>query len=360
MTFGLHAALPRGQEGAAAPRQKAHAALLGMAVCALMLLAVSFSGCASQQQKSQPVTIALENWPPEWYHYVAQDNGYYSQLGVDVELLKFDDYDASLSAFVANKSIGCISASGNDLFNLRENGVKTKFVLLSDRSDGADAIVAGGNITSIEELAGKRIGVEGFNSFSNLFVVEMLQKHNLDETDVELYDIKVPDMPRAIEEGRLDAGHMYEPYTTEALSMGMAKIGDSNELPSGLIFTGLACRESLLRERPDEVQKMVDAWFLAKRFERENPELAHAMMANANRVSREELETGLAGNYLYGLKENQEAMSGGGQGTAIWSLDIMNEFLFERGQLSGSVRPDELVDARFVQGAKDGGFAWQK
>ena len=327
---------------------------MAVALAAFALLFLFLAGCAASVQKGQPIAIALENWPPEWYHYIAQENGYFNQQGVDVELLKFEDYGASLDAFMTNKNIGCISVSGNDLFSLRENGVDARLVLLSDRSEGADSIVARGDITSIEELAGKRIGVEGFNSFSNMFVVNMLEKHNLSETDVRFYDVKVVDVPRAIEEGRLDAGHTYEPATAEALSLGQKKLGDSRELPSGLIFTGLACRESLLRERPKDVQMMVNAWFMAKKFESENKVAAHSIMANANKVSLEELETGLAGNYLYDLEGNRQALAeGNGQGTVAWSLGMMGKFLLERGQMSGDLPPDKFMDSRFVQGAID-------
>jgi hypothetical protein len=71
-------------------------------------------------------------------------------------------------------------------------------------------------------------------------------------------------------------------------------------------------------------------------------------------VPIEELEAGLAGNHLYGLEDNLEAFGTFDEGGIIWSLERTNEFLLERGQISGGVPVSELIDSRLIRNADAG------
>ena len=326
------------------------------AVLALLAAMFLFSGTPPQEQVPK-ISMALDRWPPVWYLSVAEQQGYLADEGLNVE---FHDYEGTTEmedAFFKDKSMDCMDVANVELFTIREKGVDVVLIFPTDTSNGADALVASPAIGSVAELRGKRIGVEGFNTFSHMFAVKILEKYNLSETDVMFFNVQSPDVPSAIAEGRIDAGEVYEPALSEALSRGQKKIADSSELPAGMIFDGIGCRAETVKARRDDVQKMVNAWFRAKEFEKVRRSDAHAIMAYKHGVTLEEVENGLSGNFIYGLDESRNALLPSGDGSIARSLEMADEFLLSRGQASGYVSPSNLVDYHFVQNAKVAGVS---
>ena len=330
--------------------------IAAFAVLALLALAFLFSSMQPKEQDSK-ISIALDKWPPAWYLSVAEQQGYLAKEGLEVEFLDYNESPEAIDAFIKNRSIDCTDVANTELFTLREKGVNVVLVFPTDRSDGADAIVANPSIGNVSELRGKRVGVEGFNTFSHMFAVKILEKYNLSETDVMFFNVPSLDVPAAIADGRIDAGAVYEPALSEALSRGQKNIGDSNELPSGMLFDGIGCRAETVKARRDDVQKMVNAWFRAKEFEKVRRSDAHAIMAYKHGVTLEEVENGLSGNFIYGLDESRNALLPSGDGSIARSLEMADEFLLSRGQASGYVSPSNLVDYHFVQNAKVAGVS---
>ena len=321
------------------------------AVAALLALVFLFPGTPPQEQASK-ISMVLDRWPPAWYFSVAEQQGYLAEEGLGMEFFNYNSTPESIEVFIRNKSMDCVDITSNDLFNMRENGVNVVLIFPIDRSEGADALVASPSIESVPELRGKKIGVQGFNTFSHMFAVKILEKYNLSETDVMFFNVLNQDVPQAIADGRIDAGEVYEPALSEALSRGQEKIADSTELPSGLIFDGIGCREEVVNARGGDVQKMVDAWFSAKEFEKKHRNDAHATIAYAHGATLEEVENGLSGNFLYGLEDSRNALLPSGDGSIARSLEMANGFLLSRGQASSNVAPPNLVNWHFVQNAK--------
>jgi len=323
-----------------------------VAAAAIILLAGCTSPLQSPTGASKPVVMAFDQWPPAWYFDVAINNGYLARENVSVDIIRFNgSYSELLETFAENRSIDCMDVTTIDLLNLREKGVWVKAIFPIDQSTGSDVIVANPNITSVSQLRGKRVGYEEFNSFGHLFTVKLLEKYNLSESDVRMQILPMGEIPRAIEAGRLDAGHTFEPVTFEAIAKGQREIGSSSELPP-LIFDVIACRKQVIDERPADVQGLVNAWFAAKAFEKENPANAHSIMANANGMPIAELETYFSGNRLYGFEDGTEAVSSTNQSGVLSTINIARNFLLERGQASGNVQSEELIDRRFMQNAR--------
>ena len=51
-------------------------------------------------------------------------------------------------------------------------------------------------------------------------MLKALEKVGLTEGDVEFAIVPVQNVTQELEEGRIDAGHIYQPYTTNALKKG--------------------------------------------------------------------------------------------------------------------------------------------
>ena len=328
-----------------------------MAMAAAAVLMLILSGCAApwQMQKpaGKPLVLAIDQWPPEWYVDIASEKGYFARENVSVQIIKTGTDNGAIDLFQANRSIDCIVMAPTDLFHLRENGVMAKAIFPTDGSIGSDVLVSNPNITSISQLRGKRVGYDEFDSYGHIFVAMLLAKYNLSESDAQMQVIAAEDVPAAIKDGQLDAGYTYEPAKFEALADGDRELGNSTELPP-MIFDFMACRQKTIDERPGDVQKFVDAWFTAKEFEKESPGGARDMMALANHMPVDDIESYYAGNHFYGLDDGREAFFATNPEGIVSAINITGKFVLVRGEASGGADPEELVDGSFLQNAEPG------
>ena len=112
----------------------------------------------------------------------------------------------------------------SDLIYQDSQGIDSRVVYAVDLSNTGDVII--GNLNNsinnptLADVKGKKISVEGINSFSHLFVLKALEKVGLGEGDVEIATVPVQNVKRELEKGTIVAGHIYQPYTTEALKKG--------------------------------------------------------------------------------------------------------------------------------------------
>jgi len=142
-----------------------------------------------------------------------------------------------------------------------------KVVAIYD-SGGFNTVVSVPEIGQIRDLAGKRIGVQIGTSYE-LLISEMLASANLKMSDVTLVNIDPESVPSSLGK-TIDAGFVYEPYTTESIANGNNLLLKSTEFiglyPDVIVFHG-----AIVEERGEDVRAFLKAWFEAVEFRRQNP-----------------------------------------------------------------------------------------
>jgi NitT/TauT family transport system substrate-binding protein len=76
-------------------------------------------------------------------------------------------------------------------------------------------------------------------------VLKALEKVGLGEGDVEFATVPVQNVTQELEEGRIDAGHIYQPYSTEALKKGYHILFAAGSIP-GTITDVLVFRSDVI------------------------------------------------------------------------------------------------------------------
>ena len=132
------------------------------------------------------------------------------------------------------------------------------------------------------------------NLFLSYFVLEMLTSHNLELDDVELVDVAAADVPARLADGPITAGHTRAPYLTQAGARGRHVWLSSEQTPD-LLPNVIAVRSSLVREHPEAVRALADAYFRALtvwEVEREtiNERLAAQLKVEPKALSLEGIE----------------------------------------------------------------------
>ncbi len=152
--------------------------------------------------------------------YIAQDEGLFARQGLHVTIEKIP----SSQAIITDQLKGQVDISaGAYVAYISAQAAGARFRILAEASTLAPntrVLVTTGTsrITTIAELAGKKIGVNGTNSIGTLLISALLSAHGISTRKVTFITDSggFPAMPRQLQDGDWDAAFLAEPYVTAA------------------------------------------------------------------------------------------------------------------------------------------------
>ncbi|MBV9239744.1 MAG: ABC transporter substrate-binding protein [Xanthobacteraceae bacterium] len=188
--------------------------LLRRVLLALSALVLA-SGAALAQSK---VTIAVGGAGCLCYlpTMLAQQLGEYKKNGLDVELINFKGGSQALTA-VLGGSADVVSGYFDHCVNLAAKNQPLEAFVVYDRFPGLVLVVAPKQtaITSIKDLAGKKVGVSAPGSSTDFFLKYLLSKNGVDPNSVAVIGIGLEATAvAAMEQGTVDAAVMLDPAIT--------------------------------------------------------------------------------------------------------------------------------------------------
>jgi NitT/TauT family transport system substrate-binding protein len=152
--------------------------------------------------------------------YIAQDRGLFARQGLHVTIVPVPSSQSVISQQLAGRID--ISA-GSYVAYIAAQASGARFRILAEASTlspGTRALVVAGNsrITTVGQLAGRKIGVNGVNSIGTLLVAALLSAHGVSPGTVKFVTDPdgFPAMPGTLQHGAWDAAFLAEPYITAA------------------------------------------------------------------------------------------------------------------------------------------------
>ncbi|MBP3961184.1 ABC transporter substrate-binding protein [Paenibacillus lignilyticus] len=275
-----------------------------------MMAGFLLSSCASNngggtEKSGDPLKIGLNPFPTYFLWYVAQEKGYFEKHDVDVELEWFPSYSDGLSALNSG-NVDANSQTLSDTLPPVGKGIKLQIPMIIDYSDGADGFVVDPSIKSFEDLKGMRIATE-LGTVDQFFMLTVLKQHGLTEKDINYFNMAIADAGSSFLAGKIDAAVIWEPFLSETLSSGKGKLLFSSKETPGLLMDAIAFRESIIKDRPEDVKNVMAAWFDAVSFLKDSPDEAIAIMAKHAEITPEEFKISLEGVKVYDLNDNVAA-----------------------------------------------------
>jgi len=236
---------------------------LKRALCALAL-ATGFSAALTQTASAAPLRIGYSDWPGWVAWQVAIDKGWFKDAGLDVQFEWFD-YAASMDAFAANK-LDAVLVTNGDALTMGANGAKNVMALITDYSNGNDMVVAKPPAHKIQDLKGKKIGVE-FGVVDHLLLLDALQRAGMKESDVTLVNAKTNETPQVLGSADVAAIAAWQPNAGEALRQvpGARPVFTSADEP-GLIYDVLAVNPVSLAAHRADYEKLAKVWYRVVRY----------------------------------------------------------------------------------------------
>jgi NitT/TauT family transport system substrate-binding protein len=297
-----------------------------------------------------PVKIVLNPWPGYADVFIAQEKGFFEKNNVKVELVYKQDYTDSKKLYQNNEVDGIFEVYADAIVQNSE-GIKSKVIYISDYSTDADVIVGKSEFNSLADLKGKKVGVDSINSFSHMFVLTDLKQNGLKESEIQFEVVSAMEVLNALESGKIDAGHTWEPITSAALAKGYKILGRASDVPHGIITDVLVFNSDFINKNPEKVQAIVKSMVEAREFVKNNKDEAIKIMAKAENMGEEDMAGGLSGVVQPSVKESIKYMTDVNDVNSMYnSGNIISQFYMDRGQMSQKPVLSEIIEPRFLQG----------
>lgn len=190
---------------------------------------------------------------------------------------------------------GNLQAAGltlDEALTLIDEGIALDIILVLDYSNGADMVTAAPDMTRLQDLKGKRIGVE-MNASGAFLLHAMLRQAGLSITDVEVESMPVSHLSEAFATKRIDAAVSYQPHSSQLIGQGMQPVFSSADIPGQIVDVLVVRRDSAYRGK--QIQQLIDGYFRTQRFMQEHPDAALQRMSSDLGSTTADLQRDLQG-----------------------------------------------------------------
>jgi NitT/TauT family transport system substrate-binding protein len=308
-------------------------------------LTLSLAIFAMRPASADPITVGYSDWPGWVAWQVAIDKGWFKDAGLDVKFQWFD-YSASMEAFAAGKIDANCMTNGDTLVT-GAGGGKGIMIMLTDYSNGNDMIVAKPGIKTLEELKGKKVGLE-VGLVEHLLLLNGLKKLGMAESDVTLVNSKTNETPQVLASGQVDAIGAWQPISGQAMKSlpGSRPVYTSADAP-GLIYDVLAVNPASLNARHDDWMKLLKVWDRVVHYINDPVTQDDAVKIMAARVGLEPevYKPLLKGTHLIDLTEGRKTFEkADGLASLYGSTAIANDFNVKNEVYKESQDVDGYID----------------
>ena len=312
----------------------------GLAACGQPTPTPAASGPSPQMR----LTVGYSPWPGNFPMLVAKEKGFYENHGLEVNCVLQQDSQQELADFVAkNYDAAGLALGSIALIAARE--ADAAFILVSDRSDGADVVMARPGIESARDLKGKRLGVL-LGGFGELFVLEMLEQAGVSPEDVTMKAMDGNEVPRMLEKGEIDAGQTWEPFASESRRTANAHPIYTSRT-SDLILDGFVFHRSTLKDKPEAVRAFVKGWYEGVAYCLAHPDETTSLLTRV--LGKPPDEVSFEGMKLYGQAENLKTFGAPEDPASVHAVfRRFAEFYVRKGNVNVTAQPGKALDGSFL------------
>lgn len=318
---------------------------IGIILSALLL--VSRLGFAQGGHDTEQITIGTDAWPGFIALYVAQDQGYFKELGLNVEVKHYPSLAAVSEAYEKTPMQG----RGNialDAAKEKLSGVDHKIILAVNYSNGGDAVVAKKQVKSLSALSGKKVILQK-GSLQDFFLSKVLADKKIAVNKQYRNPLDPMKQMASLRSGESDFAVLYEPFLSEMLSdSAFHSLYNSSQTP-GLIVDVVTFKTDFVKAHPEAIRYFIQAYYKGLQFTREHPEEAYAILAKHLKVEPALLAKQFSGIMLLDQKDNVEAFAkNGGYWSLYNNLRMIDKYLRTEQAAPAEIDSTMLIDADFV------------
>ncbi|BDH79545.1 MAG TPA: ABC transporter substrate-binding protein [Methanothermobacter sp.] len=189
--------------------------------------------------------------------FIAQAKEMYEKEGLKVETIEFNaGPDLVKAAATGQIDIGYCGTP--PAVTGIAKGVPIKIVAAVNQEGSGIVVGENTGIQKIEDLKGKTIAIPMKGSIQDVLLQMALKEHGINPEDVNIIEMQVPLMPKALEAGRIDGFIAWEPYVSMAEQKGYGHaIAYSRDIWKDHPCCVVIATDQFIKEHPDQLRKFL-------------------------------------------------------------------------------------------------------
>jgi NitT/TauT family transport system substrate-binding protein len=279
--------------------------------------------------------------------WVAKEARLYEKHGLDLNLVYISGGPRSIMSLIGG-SVQFVNHSGMPALEAYQRGADTALIA-SPNNQLEHSLVVQKNITSVEQLRGKVLGMSTAGSLTDILLREGLRLNGISDKEVTI--LPVGDLGArlsGLQTGRLHGVIIAGIQTVTAAKMGFKALIDYSKLPLEIAGSGILVRRSYVNKNPDITLRFLKAWIEGLHLFKAKPDFALATLRKYVATHDSEvLKT------IYDLYKEKLMTKPTPTAKVVKSM----HYLLSRSspEVSG-VNPEGFIEARFVNELETSGF----
>jgi len=191
--------------------------------------------------------------------WVAKEARLFEKHGLDLNLVYISGGPRSIMSLIGG-SIQFVNHSGMPALEAYHRGADTAMIA-SPMNQLEHSLVVQKNITSVEQLRGKILGMSASGSLTDILLREGLRLNGVSEKDVTI--IPVGDLGArlsGLQTGRIHGAIIAGVQTLTATRMGFKQLIDYSQLPLEISGSGILVRRAYVDKNPETTHRFLKGW----------------------------------------------------------------------------------------------------
>jgi NitT/TauT family transport system substrate-binding protein len=318
--------------------------LLGLTAALGFIFAAE--GGAQTQSLTAFYTAPVVSMAPMW---IAKEVGFFKKQDLDVKVVFIPSGPTGATAIMAGEAdVGIIG--GFAPIRAILSGAKSLVLIGQTKNSIVATIVGKKEIASVQDLKGKRLGIDRIGSNPDMFTQAALARFQMDP----LRDLQYVQMGNigqgipALKGGSIDALTTNPPDDMVALKLGFKVILAITAMKIPFAATVLISDRNTVTRKQPELRKFMRAYAEAVHYFLTNREGAAKVVAKYTKVEDREIL-----NYAIDTdgKAVQKTLEVDPKG-----IELVLELIGKSVPQAASAKPEDFYDGRFTNELKDSGF----
>jgi len=315
-------------------------------IALLLSIGSTQNGWGQSQTLTAFYTAPVVSMSPMW---IAKEVGFFKKQGLDVKLVFIASGPTGTTSLLASETdVGIIG--GFAPTRAIVGGAKDLVMIGQSKTRMTGNIMGKKEIAAVQDLRGKRLGIDRIGSNPDMFAQASLSRFGID-TLRDLQYVQLGNIGNgipALKGGTIDALIAGAPHDLFAQRLGFKVILDITALKIPFAVTVLASARHTVERKQPELTKFMRAYAEAIHYFLTNSEGSARVVAKYTKVEdREVLD--------YSIESEAKAM---GKTLQIdpKGIELILGLIAKTVPQAASAKPEDFYDSRFVTELRDSGF----
>ena len=317
---------------------------------ALGVVVIAISVYSAKESQAQTLTAfytaPVVSMAPMW---IAKEAGFFKKQGLDLRLVFIASGPLGTTAILSNEvDVGVIG--GFAPIRAIAGGAKNLVMIGQTKNRMTGAIVGKKEIASVQDLKGKKLGIDRIGSNPDMFSQAALARFQIDPLkDLNYIQLgTIGQSVPALKAGTIDAVTTSAPHDLFAQRLGFKVILDITAMKIPFAATVLLSARNTVERKQPELMKFMRAYAEAMHYFLTNKEGTNQIVAKYTKVEDREVNA-------YAIDSESRAVE------RTLQIDPKGFELF-RGLMAksmpqaASAKPEDFYDPRFFNELRDSGF----